>query len=64
MFYLGTLPRTAAWEAASQTAPRSCFKEEREEPGYIVFVGKKKSKNMQLNIKRLLLITEKTDISS
>ena len=33
MFYLVNVLSNQAWEAASQTAPRDCSKEERKEPG-------------------------------
>lgn len=35
MFYLVNGLSNQAWEAASQTAPRDCSKEERKEPEYL-----------------------------
>ena len=58
---LGDIIEDYSLETASQIALRNCFKEVREEPGYIaVFAGGEKSSQIS---KKLLLIT-KTDISS
>lgn len=65
MFHLRNLLRTIAQESASWLALRNCSKEKREEPGYMgVFAEKQTNKNHVVNIKRLLLITQKQDISS
>ena len=55
MFYSVALQRTIAWDTASQTTLRNCSKEVREEPAYLGVFAEKK--NMQSNIKILLLIT-------
>ena len=57
MFYSQTFLKTIAWEIASQVALKNCSKEAREEPICIEAFAKKKKGKMQLNIKRLLLIT-------
>ena len=65
MLYSVMLLRTIAQESASWLALRNCSKEKREEPGYMgVFAEKQTNKNHVVNIKRLLLITQKQDISS
>ena len=70
MFCSVDLLRTLAQEAASQTALRECSKELREDSGYIEVVFlfvcflKKQNPPGSHNIKRLLLIKEKPDISS
>ena len=55
MFYLKTLLRTVAWDPASQIALRDCYKEVREEPGYLGHFARKTGSR---NTKRSLLIKE------
>ena len=62
MFYLDTLLRTIAWETVTLVAFRNYSKEARLESEYtddFAWKKEKKKNDMQLNIKRLLLITHK-----
>ena len=58
-----TLLRTKTWKTAPHIVLRNCSKGVREEPGYVGVYAEKK-KPCKTNLKILLLITEKLDISS